>query len=219
MMPTVQYTATINGASVSPAWTIDRGELGAIDVASGLFTAAGTLGGTATITAKIGGQIGDDDDHHQAAADAERRSGAIPRRRRAPGGYGGVGGAGPAPGASTGQTGVLMGTPILDAQREDALSVRRHRVAARPARAAVAVEPGRRATFDAVLIKLHSKNFDYTGTFAKNTTTTPFINMPIPQDVWHTLAYSNEGKGDDITRHARVRGRDAAHRRRSAPTR
>src|ERR1700750_1043513 len=51
-MPTLQFSATINGASVAPAWTIDRGEIGVIDVSSGLFTAAGTLGGTATVTAK-----------------------------------------------------------------------------------------------------------------------------------------------------------------------
>jgi len=56
--------------------------------------------------------------------------------------------------------------------------------------------PGTR-NFDAVMVKLHAKNFDYTGTFAKNAT--PFTNIPIPQDVWHTLAYSNEGKGDDVT--------------------
>ncbi|HEY2745302.1 MAG TPA: hypothetical protein VGL86_11785, partial [Polyangia bacterium] len=56
--------------------------------------------------------------------------------------------------------------------------------------------PGAR-NFDAVMITLHSKNFDYTGTFAKNAT--PFLNLPIPADVWHTLTYSNEGKGDDIT--------------------
>ncbi|HEY2743016.1 MAG TPA: hypothetical protein VGL86_00275, partial [Polyangia bacterium] len=50
-MPTLQYTATVNGQSVAPAWTVDRGEIGSIDVSSGLFTAGGTLGGTATITA------------------------------------------------------------------------------------------------------------------------------------------------------------------------
>ncbi|HWE27530.1 MAG TPA: hypothetical protein VHB97_05975, partial [Polyangia bacterium] len=52
-------------------------------------------------------------------------------------------------------------------------------------------------TFDAVMIKLHEKNFDYTGTFAKNAT--PFINLPIPQQVWHTLSYSNEGGNDPVT--------------------
>src|SRR5258708_3149612 len=30
-MPTVQFSATANGATVAPAWTIDRGEIGVID--------------------------------------------------------------------------------------------------------------------------------------------------------------------------------------------
>ena len=58
-------------------------------------------------------------------------------------------------------------------------------------------DPGATRKLDAVMIKLHSKNFDYTGTFAANAT--PFVNLPIPADVWHTLTYSNEGKGDDVT--------------------
>src|SRR5512133_4107814 len=49
-MPTVQYAATVNGMSVAPQWTIDRGEIGSIDVASGKLTATGTIGGKATIT-------------------------------------------------------------------------------------------------------------------------------------------------------------------------
>ena len=40
-MPTVQYAATVNGMSVAPQWTIDRGEIGSIDVATGMFTASG----------------------------------------------------------------------------------------------------------------------------------------------------------------------------------
>jgi hypothetical protein len=51
--------------------------------------------------------------------------------------------------------------------------------------------------FDAVLIKLHSKNFDYSGTFAANAS--PFLNLPLPQAVWHAVTYSNEGQGDDVT--------------------
>ena len=67
------------------------------------------------------------------------------------------------------------------------------------------------------MVKLHSKNFDYTGTFAKNAT--PFINLPIPADVWHTLTYSNEGKGDDVTVTLVFEDVVGRRRRRSAPTR
>ncbi|HEY2745303.1 MAG TPA: hypothetical protein VGL86_11790 [Polyangia bacterium] len=194
-MPTVQYMATVNGASVAPAWTIDRGELGTIDVSSGLFTAAGTLGGTATITAT----------YLQETAtttvtiklrQTQNGDPGYPAPAPGAGGYGGVGGNGPAPGASGGQTGVLMGTPILDGAVTmlypyDATVWPRGLLAP-----LLQWSPATR-TFDAVMLTLHSKNFDYTGTFAKNAT--PFVNVPIPADVWHTLTYSNEGKGDDVT--------------------
>src|SRR3954454_10293438 len=42
--PTVQYVAKLDGQSVAAAFTIDRGELGTLDPASGLFTAAAFAG-------------------------------------------------------------------------------------------------------------------------------------------------------------------------------
>ena len=53
-MPTVQYTATADGGAVAPEWTFDRGELGTLDVSSGLFTTLGTLGGVGHVTATLG---------------------------------------------------------------------------------------------------------------------------------------------------------------------
>src|SRR5579859_3234010 len=55
--PTVQYMAQWSGASVAPAWTIDRGEIGTIDVSSGLFTAGGTIAGTAHVSARYQGLV------------------------------------------------------------------------------------------------------------------------------------------------------------------
>ncbi|HEX8951643.1 MAG TPA: hypothetical protein VF945_07340 [Polyangia bacterium] len=195
MMPTQQYTATINGASVAPAWTIDRGELGTIDVASGLFTAAGTLGGKATITAtylKLTATTTVTINLQQT----QNGDPGYPAGSPGPGGYGGVGGSGPGPAATGGQVGVLAGNPTLDANVKllypyDGTVWPRGLLAP-----LIQWDPGTRS-FDAVMVKLHAKTFDYTGTFAKNAT--PFINLPIPQQVWHTLAYSNAGKGDDVT--------------------
>src|SRR5207249_348390 len=47
VLPTLQFAATVNGNTVSPAWTIDRGEIGTVGVATGTFTPTGTLGGRA----------------------------------------------------------------------------------------------------------------------------------------------------------------------------
>ena len=194
-MPTVQYTATVNGTPVAPQWTIDRGEIGTIDVASGLFTASGTIGGKATITAKYQTDTASTTVTVKLQQSQNGDPG-FPAPSPGPGGYGGVGGSGPGPGATGGQVGVLGGTPIPDSNVKllypyDGTVWPRGLLAP-----LLQWNPGARS-FDAVMIKLHSKNFDYTGTFAMNAT--PFINIPIPQQVWHTLAYSNEGKGDDVT--------------------
>jgi len=194
-MPTVQYAATINGQSVAPAWTIDRGEIGTIDVSSGLFTASGSIGGKATITATYLKETASTTVTVQLQQ-LQNGDPGYPAGSPGPGGYGGVGGNGPGPGATGGQTGVLGGTATADANVKmlypyDGTVWPRGLLAP-----LLQWNPGTRS-FDAVMVKLHSKNFDYTGTFGKNAT--PFLNLPIPQQVWHTLAYSNEGKGDDVT--------------------
>ncbi|MCU1277055.1 MAG: hypothetical protein JWM53_601, partial [bacterium] len=195
MMPTLQFTATVNSASVSPVWTVDRGELGSLDVSTGLFTAAGTIGGKAKITATYLGRTASTSLTIKLSQTQNGDPG-FPAPAPGPGGYGGVGGSGPGGAATGGQTAVLGGTATADANVKllypyDGTVWPRGLLAP-----LLQWNPGTR-NFDAVMLKLHSKNFDYTGTFAKNAT--PFINLPIPQQVWHTLAYSNEGQGDDIT--------------------
>ncbi len=194
-MPTVQYAATVNGVAVAPAWTIDRGEIGVIDVGTGLFTAAGTLGGKATVTATYLTQTASTTVTVKLQQ-MQNGDPGYPAPTPGAGGYGGVGGSGPGPAASGGQTGVLAGNPTADATVKllypyDGTVWPRGLLAP-----LLQWDPAARS-FDAVMVKLHAKNFDYTGTFAKNAT--PFINLPIPQQVWHTLVYSNEGKGDDVT--------------------
>ena len=93
-MPTVQYAATVNGMSVAPQWTIDRGEIGSIDVATVCSRRAGTIGGKATITAKY--SVARPRRRQSRSSCSRRRTAipAIPAPAPGPGGYGGVGGAG-----------------------------------------------------------------------------------------------------------------------------
>ena len=56
---TVQLTATVtysdsSTATVDPAWTADHAELGAVNPVTGLYTALGSRGGVATVTATLG---------------------------------------------------------------------------------------------------------------------------------------------------------------------
>src|SRR3990167_7700796 len=52
--PTIAYIAKASGSPVAVAWSIDRGELGKIDLSTGVFTPSGNIGGKATITATYG---------------------------------------------------------------------------------------------------------------------------------------------------------------------
>ena len=52
---TQQFQALVDGSMTSAGWSSDTPLLGSIDPVSGLFTASGNLGGTATITAAAGG--------------------------------------------------------------------------------------------------------------------------------------------------------------------
>ena len=193
--PTVQYTATMNGQSVAPAWTIDRGELGNLNVSSGLFTTNGSIGGLANVTAKLGSATATttiEIDLQQV----ENGDPGYPAGPAGTGGYGGVGGSGPAASASAGQVGVLGGAPAQDASVHmlypyDGTVWPRGLLAP-----LIAWDPASH-TFDAVMIQLHEKHFNYTGTFAANAT--PFLNVPIPADAWNTLTYSNEGSSDPVT--------------------
>ncbi len=196
--PGVNFTATVNGIGVDPAWTIDRGEIGQIIVGTGAFSPAGTLGGKATITATYQGETASTSVTVVIAQTQNGDPAYPPTVDAGAGGYGGVGGGGPAGGASPTQTGVLTGTPTAPDTAVHILYPYDGTVWPRGLLAPlIAWDPSANHTFDAVLIKLHEANFDYTGTFAANAT--PFINIPIPDDVWHTLSYSNNGQGDDVS--------------------
>ncbi|HEY1815239.1 MAG TPA: hypothetical protein VGG74_22985 [Kofleriaceae bacterium] len=194
-MPTVQYTATEGGSPVAPEWTLDRGELGNLDVSSGLFTTLGSIGGVGHVTATLG-SASVTTTIEVDLQQVENGDPGFPAGSAGAGGYGGVGGDGPAGSAGSNSIGVLGGSASVDSTVHilypyDGTVWPRGLLAP-----LVAWDPGSH-TFDAVMIKLHSKHFDYTGTFGANAS--PFHNMIVPEAVWNTLTYSNDGAGDDVT--------------------
>ncbi|HEX4450874.1 MAG TPA: hypothetical protein VH143_08400 [Kofleriaceae bacterium] len=192
--PTVQYTATLGGTSVAPEWTIDKGELGNLDVSSGLFTTGGTIGGTAHVSATLGSATASttlEIDLQQV----ENGDPGFPAGSAGAGGYGGVGGDGPAGSAGSDQINTLSGSATSDAAVHVLYPYDRTVWPRGLLAPMIAWDPATH-TFDAVMIKLHSKHFDYTGTFGANAA--KFLNLPIPSAVWNTLTYSNEGGGDDV---------------------
>jgi hypothetical protein len=195
-LPTLQYAATVDGVAVSPSWSVDRGEVGAIDVARGLFTPRGTLGGRATVKALFQGRVATTT---ITIALTQQQNGdpGFPAPKPGASGPGGVGGDGPGAPATSGQKSGLDATPVADAAVK-LLYPYDGTVWPRGLWAPLLQwDPGPSRKFDAVLIELRSKHFDYKGTFKANAT--PFMNLPLPQAAWKTLTFSNEGAGDDIT--------------------
>ena len=193
--PSLTYQAFYNGNPVTASFSIDRGELGDLNVSTGLFVPKGVLGGKGNVTASYQGksvttsitvvidwvQNGDPD----AGADA---GGA--------GGNGGVGGEGPGAAVPSGTVTVLNGAPTADQGLAwlypyDATVWPRGILAP-----LLQWQPGAQASYDSVYIHASESAFDYKGYFAK--TATPFIHHPIPQAAWQALAYSNDGK-EDVT--------------------
>ena len=190
-VPTQRFAATVGGAPATVAWAIDRGELGSID-ATGLFTPAGTIGGVGHVTATYGSQKAST----TVTVDLQTTQSGDPGWSSNPpdagaGGYGGVGGNGPGAPPRAGQTGTRGGAPTADASVKllypyDATVWPQGLLAP-----LVQWDPGAHA-FDAMYIHIKENNYEYKGYFAANVT--PFVNLPIPQQAWSTMALSNGGE-------------------------
>ena len=187
-MPTVAYTATLDGSPVNAGWSVDRGDIGTI--AAGPVARprrsrpTGTTGGLVTVIAGPQRQ-----DAHSArsmvklTAHAERRRTRRPRRGRADrrrtsrqltagGGVGGVGGEGL--GAAVTDPATLAALGDADRRRQRAGARRSSiRTTRRCGRAACSRRSscgaGRTGDADAIQIELKttSGSFSWTGTFAR----------------------------------------------------
>jgi hypothetical protein len=192
-IPTQQFTATLNGQPASGvAWSIDQGQLGAID-ATGKFTPAGNVGGVANITASTGGQKASTTItvNFQQTDTGDPGWTATPGDAGA-GGYGGVGGNGPGAPPTPVQIGALNGTPTADSTVSmlypyDGTVWPQGLLAP-----LLQWNPGAHA-FDSVYVHIQENSYEYKGYLATNTTGA-FVNVPIPQAAWSAMAFSNGGE-------------------------
>ncbi|MGH7285677.1 MAG: hypothetical protein ACRELY_29515, partial [Polyangiaceae bacterium] len=198
-LPTISYAATVGGVAVTPAWSIDRGEIGSIDVASGVFTPSGKLGGKATISATLGANVattsvtvffhvvqngaGADDD----AGVGDAGPGA--------GGFGGVGGYGI--GGPVADPTIFPGTPTTDTNLK-MLYPYDGTVWPRGLLAPL-LQWTSDKTWDGLYIHIQEAAYEYTGTFAIPTGAPAFDETPIPIDAWNQMAESNAGENVTIT--------------------
>lgn len=172
-VPTVQFTASANGSSVTPMWSTSPSAVGTID-AAGLFTPT-SLGGVATITARLGGET--DTTTLRVKVTLLQNGGTA--MDAGVGGFGGVGGEGEGGPVAPATTTVLSGAPMSDGA-----------TLLYPYDATVwprgLLPPLLQWTtphaYEAVSIQLDCPVFSFTGTFAK--TATPFLHHPIPRLAW-----------------------------------
>lgn len=192
--PTVSYQAFLGTTLVSPSWSIDRGEIGVIDVSSGVFTPTGTLGGTATISAAYQGKMAST----KVTVVLQWTQNGDPSAGDAGGGSGGSGGVGgEGPGAAVDPTTVtLLSGPTTTDPGLGWLYPYDQTVWPRGILAPLLQwQVGAQGDYDAIYIHAHENAFDYKGYFAK--TATPFIHHPVTQAAWKALTYSNAG--EDVT--------------------
>ncbi|MDB5215190.1 MAG: hypothetical protein JWO86_3117, partial [Myxococcaceae bacterium] len=196
--PTVQFKAvTTGGVEVPASFTIDRGEIGGVGLTSGLFTASGTVGGVAKITAARNGKTATTTvtvklvitDNGSSLADAGVADGG------GTGGNGGVGGEGPGGPVSAATVTVLTGAAVADPGLGFLYPYDKTVWPRGILAPLMQWSPGAQTDYDAVYIKLSEASFTYEGFFAK--TATPFIHHPIPQQAWKALLASNAG--EDVT--------------------
>ena len=201
--PTQTFTAKVKGTDevVPASWAIDRGEIGAIGLQTGVFTASGNFGGKAKITATYRGQIAQTTVSItlKAFQNGSTEPPPGPDAGTGAGGLGGVGGDGPGGNIGDEMVAVLHGTPVQDPGLT-ALYPYDGTVWPRGILPPLLMwKPGAAGHYKAVSIKLTEKYFEYEGVFASNSTTDDFKNYQIPQQAWKQLLSSNEGEDVDVT--------------------
>jgi WD40-like Beta Propeller Repeat len=212
-MPTVTYTATLNGNPISAGWSVDRGDLGSVaagPASTTTFTPTGTTGGLVNVIAGLNGmtlsrqvfiQLTGSQNGSNPSNPAEATQ--IPSmlaQLTAGGGVGGVGGEGIGPAVSDMPTLAALGAPAGNGQAQGLTFLYPYDKTVFPQGllAPLLMWSWSTGDADAIQIKLAtaSGSFSWTGTFGRPPilaqTGGPFIRMPIPQDVW-TIATNTAG--------------------------
>ena len=200
-LPTVQYTATIGSQMVSASFTIDRGEIGSIVAASGVFTPGGTVGGVANVTAQYMGQsvttpvtvfihvVANGASGGDAGAGDAGDAGNA-------GGNGGVGGSGLGGPESDAGVGVLSGTPMPDPGLTWLYPYNQTVFPRGILAPLLQWQPGAQS-YDGIYIHITEAAYEFQGFYSASAT--PFINSALPEDVWTNLTESNAGEPVTIT--------------------
>ena len=223
-MPTVKYTATLDGQPISAGWGVDKGNVATIPAgpaSTALFAPSGTAGGLVTVSAGLNGKTVQRQVLvklvSQQNGPLQSETGQVPTtvgQLTAGGGVGGVGGEGLGGAVTDPATQAALGAPTSNGSAQGLAFLYPYDKTVWP-RGLLApllmwtwAPPGGAAApgdADAIQITLKTTtgSFSYTGTFARpailTTTGGKFIRMPIPQDVWDMATNTAGGAGDQLT--------------------
>ena len=218
-MPTVDFSATLNGSPISAGWSVDRGDIGSIPKgpsATATFTPTGTSGGFVTVKAGLNGQTVSRQILVKLVAQQNGANTNVPSEVAqignsaadftAGGGIGGVGGEGLG-GAADATSTTALGAPTSDGSDKSLAFLYPYQgtVFPRGILAPLLQWSSTLGDADAIQIELStsSGSFSWKGLFGKPAVATangkPFIRHPIPQDVWETATNSAGGTLPDGT--------------------
>lgn len=218
--PTVTFDASVDGQPINVAWSVDRGDVGAIGVgpaSSSVFTPSGKTGGLVSIVAgwngrtitrhvfvKLTGQ--------QNGADVTKAAEAaqVPVTKNdlgSGGGVGGVGGEGLGPAVTDAATKAALQAPSSDGSAQGLKFLYPYDKTVFPRGLLAPLLQWRSSLDDADAIRITlsttSGSFSWSGTFARPAILTQtggtFIRHPIPQDIWTMATDSAGGRTLDNT--------------------
>jgi hypothetical protein len=178
------------GMVVTPAWSIDRGELGSIDVGSGVFTTPGTFSGVAKVTATYGSVVATTNVTIRLHITQNGKSSVDGGDQTGAGGVGGVGGEGlGAPVDDATRTRLKAGgTPPASAQEFSWLYPYDKTVWPRGLFAPL-LQWKTSHTASAVYIHITQANFEFQGFYSG----AALVHQPIDQAAWKAATVGNGG--------------------------
>ena len=217
-MPTLVFTATVDGKPVNAAWSVDRGELGRISPAladTATFTPTGTLAGTVTVRVALNGAMLErvvdirivSNQNGPGAATGVQIADDVAELTSG-GGVGGVGGEGLGAAVTDAATLAALRAPTGDGQAQGLRFLYPYDGTVFPRGLLAPLVMWDWATADADAISLTlattSGSFTWTGVFGRPAilaqTLGAFVRHPIPQDVWEAASASagaTTGSGPD----------------------
>ena len=219
-MPTVTYTATLDGKPINAGWSVDQGAIGSIPAGPSTtadFSPSGKVGGIVTVRAGLNNQtlnrtilvklVGEQNGPNPNSPDEQTQIAMTPADLTAGGGIGGVGGEGLGVSVTDPATITALGAPSGDGSAEGLRLLYPYDKTVWP-RGMLAPLLQWESTLgdaDAIQIELATTtgSFSWKGTFGKPAilaqTGGKFVRHPIPQDIWQAATNTASGLNDQLT--------------------